>query len=240
MIQLTMITILLVLQVVCGLVSTNNEASCPESKSSAVSVESCPRTVDEWREARNKKNCKQIAHSCASFEYHCVINAWKNGTVEVCAPNQLIIGNVCAEFNFGGNRIQRNDNTRCQKCPQVYNSSDAFRYPECYKYVKSTEQLSKSQSTKESLDVSGDSYTTRYVSMTSQENLSFHVKTSLSMVIGLSVTTVFVLIILIVLLVFIRIGRCRRQTEENQQMQGCSRVVQSSKSDEESSMISEA
>lgn len=234
-----MITILVVLQVICGLVSTNNEPSCPESILSVVSVKSCPRTLDEWRESGKRKNCKQVAHSCASFEYHCVINAWENGTVEICAPSQLIIGKVCAEFNFGGNRIQRNDNTQCQKCPKVYNSSDAFRYPECYDHVKNTETIKKSQSTKHSLDVSSDSYTTRYVSMSSQENVSFHIETSLSVVIGLSVTAVFFLIFLIVLLVFICGGRCRQQTEENQQTQGCSRVVQSSKADEERNMISE-
>eukprot|EP00105_Crassostrea_gigas_P038723 XP_019922871.1 PREDICTED: uncharacterized protein LOC105328427 [Crassostrea gigas] len=239
MIQITMITILVVLKIICGLVSTNDEASCPESILSAVYLESCPRTVDEWREAGNRKNCKQIAHSCKSFEYHCVINAWKNGTVEVCAPSQLIIGKVCAEFNFGGNRIQRNDNTKCQKCPEVYNSSDAYRYPECYDYVKSTEKINKSQSTKQSIDVSSDSYTTRYVSISSHENVSVHVKTNLSVVIGLSITAVIVLIFLITLLVFLCIGRCRQQTEQNQQTQGCSRVVQSSKSYEESNMISE-
>lgn len=70
------------------------QASCPESTFSAVYVESCPRTVDERREAGNRKNCKQIAHSCTSFEYHCVINAWKNGTLEVCAPSQQIIGKI--------------------------------------------------------------------------------------------------------------------------------------------------
>lgn len=37
------------------------------------------------------------------------------------------LGMVCAEFNFGGNRIQRNDNATCQKCPTAYNSSDAFK-----------------------------------------------------------------------------------------------------------------
>ncbi|XP_052708696.1 uncharacterized protein LOC128183631 [Crassostrea angulata] len=259
MIHITMITILVVLKIMCGLVSTNNEASCPESTLSAVYVESCPRTVDEWREAGNRKNCKQIAHSCKSFEYHCVINAWKNVTVEVCAPSQLIIGKVCAEFNFGGNRIQRNDNTKCQKCPEVYNSSDALRNPECYDHVKRTEQINNSQRTKQSLDVSSDSYTTRYVSMLSQENVSFHVKTNLSVVIGLSVTALVVLVFLIILIAFLCIGRCQRQTEENQQTQGifliphciplcfnsttgkgCTRVVQSSKSDEESNMISEA
>ncbi|XP_052691823.1 uncharacterized protein LOC128169791 [Crassostrea angulata] len=239
MIQITMLIILVVLKILCGFVSTNNKPSCLESTLSAVYVESCPRTVDEWREADNRKNCKQIAHSCTSFEYHCVITAWKNGTVEVCAPRQQIIGKVCAEFNVGGNRIQRNDNTQCQKCPEVYNSRDAFRYPECYDHVKSTEKINELQSTKKSLNVSMDSYTTQYVSISSHENVSFPVETNLSVVIGLSVTAVIVSNFLIAFLVFICIGRCRQQTEQSQQTQGCSRVVQSSKFDEESNMISE-
>lgn len=41
-----------------------------------------------------------------------------------------------------------------------------------------------------------------------------------SVVIGLSITAVIVLIFLITLLVFLCIGRCRQQTEQNQQTQG--------------------
>lgn len=54
-----------------------------------------------------------------------------------------------------------------------------FEDPECYDYVKSTEKINKSQSTKQSIDVSSDSYTTRYVSISSHENVSVHVKTNL-------------------------------------------------------------
>lgn len=39
----------------------------------------------------------------------------------------LISGNVCAEFNFGGDIIQRNSKANCTKCPDVYTSSDAFK-----------------------------------------------------------------------------------------------------------------
>lgn len=37
------------------------------------------------------------------------------------------VGTVCAEFNFGGNRIQRNENAACQNCPKAYYSNVAFK-----------------------------------------------------------------------------------------------------------------
>lgn len=35
-----------------------------------------------------------MSHSCnsSSFDYHCVINAWGNETIEVCAPRSVIVG----------------------------------------------------------------------------------------------------------------------------------------------------
>lgn len=37
------------------------------------------------------------------------------------------VGTVCAEFNFGGNRVQRNENAACQNCPEAYYSNVAFK-----------------------------------------------------------------------------------------------------------------
>uniref|UniRef100_A0A8W8MS33 Uncharacterized protein n=1 Tax=Magallana gigas TaxID=29159 RepID=A0A8W8MS33_MAGGI len=111
------------------------DTSCPFSDK-VETVDSCPQTAVEWKEATARKSCKNILHNCSSLEYHCVINAWQNETIEVCAPKVLIVGKVCAEFNFGGNRIQRNHNATCEKCPVAYNSSNAFMYTECYEYVE--------------------------------------------------------------------------------------------------------
>lgn len=47
-----------------------------------------------------------------------------------------------------------------------------------------------------------------------------------SVVIGLSVTALVVLVFLIILIAFLCIGRCQRQTEENQQTQGVCSALQ--------------
>lgn len=105
------------------------QTSCPLSDK-VETVDSCPQTAVEWKEAAARKSCKTTSHTCSSLDYHCVINAWMNETIEVCAPSVIIVGKVCVEFNFGGNRIQRNQNATCEKCPEAYNSSDAFMYTE--------------------------------------------------------------------------------------------------------------
>lgn len=67
-------------------------------------VESCPHNVKEWKEAAARKGCEKM--TCSSFEYHCVINAWGNGTREVCAPRLLIIGkNIYRYINVSVNFI---------------------------------------------------------------------------------------------------------------------------------------
>lgn len=135
----------LLLYISCGLAS-NKEANCPLANKTAEIVSSCPRTDDEWEKAAARKNCENITHPCPDYIYHCVINAWMNATVEVCAPSRLIVGKVCAEFNFGGDTIQRNSKAHCKKCPDAYSSSNAFRYPECYEYVKRSKEISNAQS----------------------------------------------------------------------------------------------
>lgn len=74
------------------LVKADADNKCNESKATAKIVQSCPKTAREWNEAAKKKGCRNITHSCTSFEYHCVINAWRNETIEVCAPSWSIVG----------------------------------------------------------------------------------------------------------------------------------------------------
>lgn len=69
------------------------QAGCPLSDQ-IETVNSCPQTAAEWKEAATRKNCKTTSHNCYSLDYHCVINAWMNETIEVCAPNVVIVGNV--------------------------------------------------------------------------------------------------------------------------------------------------
>ncbi|XP_056014913.1 uncharacterized protein LOC130052837 [Ostrea edulis] len=105
---------------------------CTESQSTAKAVQVCPKTAAEWATAASKKGCHNIKNSCESFEYHCVINAWQNETIEVCSKVINIVGNVCAEYSFGGRRIQRNRDTKCATCPSVYKSNETYKYSECY------------------------------------------------------------------------------------------------------------
>uniref|UniRef100_A0A8W8MLL9 Uncharacterized protein n=1 Tax=Magallana gigas TaxID=29159 RepID=A0A8W8MLL9_MAGGI len=66
-----------------------NSTECKDSAITVRKVESCPQNVKEWKEAAAWKGCEKM--TCSSFEYHCVINAWGNETIEVCAPRLLII-----------------------------------------------------------------------------------------------------------------------------------------------------
>lgn len=113
-----------------------NSTPCNESAITATKVKSCPQNYNEWNKAAVKKGCGKMPHTCSSFEYHCVINAWRNETIEVCAPKRRIIGQVCAEYSQGGKIIQRNGNATCKDCPSFYVSNESFKYQECYEYVK--------------------------------------------------------------------------------------------------------
>lgn len=63
-------------------------------------VQSCPTSKEEWNRAAYDKNCTELAqrNNCTPvserLEYHCVINTFKNETLEVCAPARVIFGNV--------------------------------------------------------------------------------------------------------------------------------------------------
>lgn len=81
-----------------------NSTECKDSATTARKVESCPHNVKEWKEAAARKGCEKM--TCSSFEYHCVINAWGNETIEVCAPRLLIIGkNIYRYINVSVNLI---------------------------------------------------------------------------------------------------------------------------------------
>ncbi|XP_078334684.1 uncharacterized protein LOC144625907 isoform X2 [Crassostrea virginica] len=123
---------------VCKRVEGTEE--CKESSATVTLVKTCPQTLQEWRNAAALKNCGSIQNSCSSFHYHCVMNTWRNETVEVCAPQRNIVARKCAEYNFGGFRIQRNGNVKCSSCPMTYASTKSFQYQECYNASKLASQ----------------------------------------------------------------------------------------------------
>lgn len=134
-------TMFLVVLILCFCIEHSfagrNANECKESvAATATVVGSCPRNAREMDGRSLLKNCSHIKHTCSSFEYHCVINTWMNETIEVCAPNMNIIGNVCAEYNYGGKTIQRNSKAHCKECPELYVSVMSFLYQECYIYVQ--------------------------------------------------------------------------------------------------------
>lgn len=110
-------------------------------------VTSCPKSKEEWNIASSIKNCSAIAavakkKNCTIDEihpkYHCVINAFRNKFLEVCADEKIIFG-YCAEFNENGRTIQSHYTASCKKvspkCDDAYSSLDAYKYPGCYKLV---------------------------------------------------------------------------------------------------------
>lgn len=57
-------------------------------------VDDCPDTKEKWREALARKNCSAYASQCDEPDrlvYHCVINAFVNETLEVCAYSRIIV-----------------------------------------------------------------------------------------------------------------------------------------------------
>lgn len=122
--------------------------SCPVSPLTVKIVGGCPDNEGEWRLAAERKNCSAYASRCDKPEklmYHCVINAFVNETLEVCAYRRNIVFGFCAEYSYGANRIQENYKTVCSSflqnpCPTGYNSTQAYRYPGCYELIKTTKK----------------------------------------------------------------------------------------------------
>lgn len=62
-------------------------------------VRICPTSSDEYDRAANKTQCSKQASqlNCSTpdkYKYHCVINSFKNETVEACAPEKNISGKI--------------------------------------------------------------------------------------------------------------------------------------------------
>ncbi|XP_056000518.1 uncharacterized protein LOC125656024 isoform X2 [Ostrea edulis] len=107
-------------------------SACKESISTVQSVYACPVNKKGYDAASMRKSCQNIHNMCKSFEYHCVLNEWLNGTVEVCATSIYIQSRKCAMFIAELQSIRVSYSTNCKTCPIVYNSSEIYKYPECY------------------------------------------------------------------------------------------------------------
>lgn len=127
------------------------DEGCMDAIYNAEVVESCPTSKVEWDIAARRKTCSKLAaeaerKNCIMNEkqpeYHCLINALRNKLLEVCAPGKTIFG-YCTEFNEAGKVIQNHYTAPCKdvspKCDKSYKSSDAYKYPGCYKLVNKTQ-----------------------------------------------------------------------------------------------------
>lgn len=141
------IPLLLSFMCICSEVSALS--SCEESASTVQIVKRCPTDSESWKMAAKNMNCEAIKQNCSQssnrhhFQYHCVINAWMNVTLEVCAPNRTIFG-YCTEYNIMGRVIQENYHADCRNldppCPSFYNSAEAYKYQSCYQLVTKNHQ----------------------------------------------------------------------------------------------------
>ncbi|XP_062597908.1 uncharacterized protein LOC134259329 [Saccostrea cucullata] len=91
-----------------------------------------------WAERERNKDCQSVQQNCTipeKFRYHCVVNEWRNATLELCAPVRNIV-DQCAEYNIGAHQIQYN-RQNCTKfstpCPHLYKSNKVYKYPDCFK-----------------------------------------------------------------------------------------------------------
>ncbi|XP_062621098.1 uncharacterized protein LOC134282707 isoform X2 [Saccostrea cucullata] len=119
-----------------------NEGKYPESLPTLNEVPNCPRNKEDWQVAAEGKHCDQIKNiENTPFVYHCLINAWANATVEVCAPTWYISG-YCAMYSVPDARVIDNEKYDCTKytppCPPRYLSSEAYKYSVCYDIARPT------------------------------------------------------------------------------------------------------
>lgn len=124
------------------------KSPCYDSLKTVQESYSCPRNKIEWEEKAKEKKCETLNQTCTepnSFVYHCLVNAWSNGTIEVCAPEQHIFGRVCAEFNKGGALVQEHYLSECTSCPLFYLSTESYKYQECYDLGKTPEKTTKQE-----------------------------------------------------------------------------------------------
>ncbi|XP_056014213.1 uncharacterized protein LOC125674989 isoform X2 [Ostrea edulis] len=142
---------------ICHVVKVSGDSTlidvefCKYSQTTRKAVETCPSDERSWKEAASKMNCSDHAENCAGkMAYHCLINPWQNLTVEVCAPETRIRAGFCAEYNRRGGKIQEFYSKTCKGCTQNYQSTEAYKYQECYEKVYQFTQQQKQPQTKQS------------------------------------------------------------------------------------------
>lgn len=167
MVTLDMNNFLFLVEVFLAIQCCESAKYCQEAVDSVKKVKSCPTSKAERDKAARMKNCegKALRQNCSKvdqFEYHCVINGYRNITLEVCAPTRIIFGH-CVEFNVAGGVIQDQFSAPCDehfpKCDAFYLSSTAYKYSDCYDLVLKRD-IYQSTTTKDSSNANIDVWKT--------------------------------------------------------------------------------
>ncbi|XP_062583929.1 uncharacterized protein LOC134245674 [Saccostrea cucullata] len=206
----TIVIIFKVLENICCLQLPNN--ACEESLETISYASKCPSDFEEYQVAALKKNCSKYSNSCRSFEYHCVLNDDTTKIIEVCAPSRYIQFGKCAEFNTGLRSIRRVFFSDCttfkHPCPISYNSTESYRYSDCFNIIKSTTMIAPMNTTE---NRNGSSTT----DIPKQENQISSGKEAeedsvTGILLGIGIAVVFLLVICYV------VWRCKRKQKGNE------------------------
>nr|XP_022337603.1 uncharacterized protein LOC111133461 isoform X2 [Crassostrea virginica] len=116
-------------------------------------VDRCPKDEEEWKIRAEKRDCYLSAlhkiindnvkklNEFVSRRYHCALTGDGDRLVEVCARSVHIHGHSCTEFNIRGNLVQESFKKCQDACPNVYNSTEAYKYQTCYDRAGQTNEF---------------------------------------------------------------------------------------------------
>eukprot|EP00105_Crassostrea_gigas_P040641 XP_019924789.1 PREDICTED: uncharacterized protein LOC109619361 [Crassostrea gigas] len=70
----------------------SNAQICSKSAETVCRVQKCPANQTEWDKAARRKDCSEIQKydNCAKVEYHCLVNEFRNETIEVCTSLEAL------------------------------------------------------------------------------------------------------------------------------------------------------
>lgn len=77
--------------------------NCQEQVVNVRSVPRCPANKTEWDTAAQTMNCeaiiKEYRKNCSDhkeYQYHCLINSYRDATIDMCTPKKFIFGKYCS------------------------------------------------------------------------------------------------------------------------------------------------
>lgn len=84
--------------------------NCLKSAETVQVVKNCPENQREWEEAAQRKNCLVIQkyENCSKVEYHCLVNAFRNETIEVCTNSKYLQGKYSFVIKYNYMYTQQN------------------------------------------------------------------------------------------------------------------------------------